>query len=129
MTAPPVGVGFEVRADAYTGVEEVGGTFATNVKPWALTEPDYGKKLQRPAGADPADWRDVRVGWGLILAEPPGATPEQLVALDDAPKDIQRLAEARGGRTLRYRPGKSYSDWTLRDYAGGGDLFTPSSPV
>jgi hypothetical protein len=119
----------EVRVDAYTGTEAALGRFAGNVRPWALTEPSYGKKFQRPEEVDPAAWADPRVGWGVVLAEPAGATPEQLAALDDVPPDIARLVEKRGGKVLRYRAGAKYSDWTLRDYAGGGDLFTSASPV
>lgn len=81
-----------------------------------------------PAPIDPADWRDPRVGWGVVLPEPPGADPAALGTADDAPEPVRALVAARSGKVLRYRPGAALGAWTLRDYAGGGDLLTAASP-
>lgn len=81
-----------------------------------------------PAPLDPADWRDPRVGWGLILPERPGLEPSALATADDAPEPIRALVAARGGRVLRYRAGARHGSDVLRDYAGGGDLLGAASP-
>lgn len=128
MAAPVVDPAAQVLIDAYTGTEAVGGRFASNVKPWALTRPSYGEKTQKPDVVDPADWRSPKVGWGLVLKEPEGLTHEQLATAADAPEPIQALVAARGGKVIRYREGKEFSAWTLRDYAGGGDLLNAASP-
>lgn len=128
MTAPRVSHDHLVAIDAFTGSVPVTGTFASNVVPWALVEPDFGTLPMRPDTPDEADWADPRVGWGVILSEPPDRGRAELEALADAPPALQRLVSARGGKVLRYRPGSSFQDWTLRDYAGGGDLLTAASP-
>ena len=69
----------------------------------------------RPDPPDPANWRDPRVGWGLILPESAGLTDDQLAGAGDAPEPIQALVAARQGKVLRYRAGKTLADSTLRD--------------
>lgn len=127
--APASGSDVDVSIDAYSGTATVSGRFADDVRPWALAEPPSGQRFMPPHPADPANWRDPRIGWGLILAEPPGASPEQLIALDDLPDDLKRLVAERKGKVLRYRAGAKFADWTLRDYAGGGDIFTAASKM
>lgn len=119
-----------VALDAYTGTEPVTGHLAGDLRPWALRESTYGRRTMRPTAVDAAVWDHPRTGWGVILAEPPGATAADAARLDDASPAVRRLVEARSGKVLRYRPGRRYSDWTLRDTsAGGGDLLASSSPV
>jgi hypothetical protein len=128
MPGPPVDPAVSIGIDAYTGTDAVSGTFAGNVKPWALTRPSYGEKTQRPGEIDEADWTNPALGWGVVLREPPGLTPKQLATAADAPAPIQALVAARGGKVIRYREGSEFSAWTLRDYAGGGDLLNAASP-
>jgi hypothetical protein len=129
MAGPPVDPAAMVAVDAWTGDEVVRGRFAPDYRAWALTRPAYGKPLQRPDPADPKDWADPEVGWGVVLAEPEGLTPQQLATADDAPEPVRQLVADRHGKVLRYRAGSTYADWTLRDYAGGGDLLTAGSPM
>jgi hypothetical protein len=128
MAGPSVDPTASVSIDAYTGTDAASGRFAGNVKPWALARPSYGEKTQRPGAIDEADWQRPEVGWGVILRERAGLTPAELATAADAPEPIQALVAARGGKVIRYRPGAAFSSWTLRDYAGGGDLLTAGSP-
>jgi len=129
VTSPAVDHGASIAIDAYTGDEAVYGAFATNYEQWALDTARYGQPQMRPDPPDPANWKDEQVGWGLILPEPNGLTPEELATAAGAPEPIQALVDARGGKVLRYRAGATFGDWTLRDYAGGGDRLTAASPV
>lgn len=128
MAGPPIDPAARVLIDAYTGTDTASGKFASNLKPWALTTPAYGEKSMRPDAIDEADWQHREVGWGVILREQEGLTPARLATAADAPEPIQALVDARGGKVIRYVPGKTFSSWTLRDYAGGGDLLTAASP-
>lgn len=128
MKAPQLAVGAAVAIDAYTGDAAATGRFAADHRAWALAMQKYGEPTLRPDPPDPANWRDRRVGWGLILPETPGHTADPASAAD-APASIQALVAERHGKVLRYRAGAAFADWTLRDYAGGGDLLTAASPV
>ncbi len=79
-----------------------------------------------PNPPNPTNWRDERVGWGIILPERDGV---DLAKAADTPTPIQELIAARSGKVLRYAAGHEFSDWTLRDYALEDELFTPASPM
>lgn len=118
-----------VGTDAFTGGEPVAGPFAAAYARWTLASAEIGEHRRLvPAEADPGDWRDDRIGWGVVLPDVPGLDPAALARAEDAPEPIRRLVEARHGRVLRYRADSAYADWTLRDYAGSGDLLTAASP-
>src|SRR5205085_1792161 len=51
--------------------------------------------LKPPPPADERDWRDPRVGWGLVLPNRHGLTDEQLATADDAPEPIRELVRRR----------------------------------
>ena len=72
MPGPPVDPAASIGIDAYTGTDAVSGTFAGDVKPWALTRPSYGEKTQRPGEINEACWQDPAIGWGVVLSETPG---------------------------------------------------------
>lgn len=121
--AEPFGV------DAYTGAEAVTARFADNYGAWVLSAPSVAEaQTLAPKPPDEADWADERIGWGIILAEPPGANPATLANGDDAPEPIRELIKRRKGKVLRYRSGSTFAAWTLRDYAGRGDLLNAASP-
>jgi hypothetical protein len=75
--------------------------------------------------ADEANWRDPRVGWGLVLPDNPKLRPRQLATADDAPEPLRRLLHARpDAPVLRYRHETSsthlrrhYPDGTAQDLA------------
>jgi len=125
--APAVGLD-TISIDAYTGTEAVTGHFADDYAPWVLAAPSIAKaETLLPAPPDLADWSDPRVGWGVVLAAPPGADPATLASGADAPEPIRELIKRRNGKVLRYRPESSHAPWILRDYAGGGDLLNAAS--
>jgi len=82
----------------------------------------------RPDPADARDWRDPRVGWGIVLPERPGLDAAQLAVADDAPEPIRELVRVRGGKVLRYKAGSPARRWTLRCYATPEDLTLATSP-
>jgi len=129
VNTPELVAGGTVAIDAYTGEATATGRFAANYRAWALVTPKYGQPVMRPDPPDPKNWLDPRVGWGLILPEPPGRTADQLATAGDAPEPIQDLVAARHGKILRYRSGAKFADWTLRDYAGQGDVLNAASPL
>ncbi|MCX2931183.1 hypothetical protein ORI20_12910 [Mycobacterium sp. CVI_P3] len=129
MPNPSVDTSETIAIDAYTGDAPVVGHFAREYRGWALVQPRYGKPVMRPPELDLAQWRDDRVGWGLILPDRDDRTAEQLAGAGDAPDPIQRLLAHRNGKVLRYRAGTQFGDWTLRDYGGGGDLLNAASPM
>ncbi|MET8628446.1 hypothetical protein ABZW30_32675 [Kitasatospora sp. NPDC004669] len=127
---PAIADNLTVSVDAFTGTEVVSGTFAPTHEVWALTAARVGQaaKPLLPAVVDQAAWSCDQVGWGVVLPEPPGLSPAALATADDAPEPIQELVAARHGKVLRYRTDSGFAAWTLRDYAGHGDLLNAMSP-
>jgi hypothetical protein len=118
-----------VDVDAYTGTEVASGPLAQSYAAWALTPARVSARRQLvPSPPDPAAWADDRTGWGVVLPERAGLDAKALATADDAPEPIRELVAARKGKVLRYRAGTKYAAWTLRDYAGAGDLLTSASP-
>lgn len=65
------------------------------------------------------NWRDARVGWGVVLADQPGLSNDELALGSDAPEPIRQLMAARGSAPVfRYVPGNSKG--LLRRYRVGG---------
>jgi hypothetical protein len=123
----------EFQANAWTGdiPKAASAEASSRLKSWILQNapPSIRTFLKPPEPADPRDWRDPRVGWGLILAEPSGLTPEQLATADDAPEPIRQLVKDRLAPVFRYRPGWQHSLRFLRDYANGKDVAVSGSPA
>jgi hypothetical protein len=125
VSAPSIGLG-PTTIDAFTGEGPVSGQFASDYRAWALAAPAYGEPMMQPDPPNPQDWRDERVGWGIILPERDGV---DLAKVTDAPTPIQELVAARSGKILRYAAGVEFADWKLRDYAREDELFMPASPL
>lgn len=128
MTEAPVAVGAVVLADAFTGLQAATGSFVQRYGGWAKGTPVLGTKQLKPQAVDPADWAHEAIGWGVVLPEKPGLDAGALATAGDAPEPIRELVAHRQGKVLRYRPGTTFGDWTLRDYSGGGDLLNADSP-
>lgn len=65
----------------------------------------HRSRLLAPVPVDPRNWRDPRVGWGLVLpddARPPGPGKAGLWPSD--PEPLAALLAARGGTVLRWTP-------------------------
>jgi hypothetical protein len=124
-----------LRANAWTGDASPASTLGTAAVSWALGRAAgmrVPELLKVPGEADPGDWRDPRVGWGLVLSEKPGLSAAQLATCADAPEAIQALAAARNqALILRYRSEAKAGNRLLflRDYKGGRDLAVDRSMV
>lgn len=130
MTDPTI-----LRADAWTGADSPSATLGAAALSWALSRAAgmrVPELLKVPTEADPADWRDARVGWGLVLPEKPGLSAAQLATCADAPQPIQDLVAARNqAPVFRYRSAASANNRLLflRDYKAGKDLAVDRSAV
>jgi hypothetical protein len=120
-----------VQIDAWTGEGDASGRLSASVQSWSVGErPRRVLKLLRPeAPADPTNWRDPRVGWGLILAPGEGLSKEVLASGADAPEPIRRLLADREGPVFRCRPGSVYGDFLLTNYAAGKDVAISGSAI
>jgi len=119
-----------LMANAWTGEEAGQGRVVSRYGRWATAA---GRRLSADAtsflpapGPDPNNWSDARVGWGVVAAEPPGLSSEQLREGSDLPEPIRELLRERGGPILRYRPGWKHHLKLLRDYAAGKDIAVSS---
>lgn len=124
-----------LRANVWTGAESPASTLGRASLAWAVGRPAgirVPELLKVPAEADPADWRDSRVGWGLVLREAVGKSAAELASCADAPEPIQRLVAARNNApVLRYRHEAKGGNRLLflRDYRAGKDLPVDRSAV
>ena len=119
-----------MQANAWTG-DDVTGQLGDG-KRWgigggALAAPV--QFLRPPPEADPADFRDERVGWGLVLPDSDDIPEARRACADDAPPPVQALVEARrpAARVFRYRAGNATAVTSLRDYAAGKDVAISGS--
>jgi len=106
-------------ANAWCG-EAAEGALALNSLAWGAKR-DVAIPSQSLAApvVDHNDWRDPRVGWGVVLADQTGLSNDALATGDDAPEPVRELIAARGGAPVfRYVPGNSKG--LLRRYRVGG---------
>jgi CHAT domain len=125
-TLPPT-----LQANAWSGEPVAGGV--ADATGWSLGGGPLWKPVtpMRPERApDPADFTDVRVGWGLVLPDRPHLPEADRAGADDAPPALQALLDARApaARVFRYVPGPATGALSLRDYAAGKDVAISGSP-
>jgi hypothetical protein len=124
MTQPERGWPSALSVNAWSGVDAT-APLAPRAPTWAvqphLAEPRV--TLAAPPRPDLSDWRDPRVGWGLVLPDDPALSDAERARAEDAPEPIRRLAAARSpGRdpvVLRYHPGPGGEDVLNRHYPDG----------
>lgn len=127
--------GEEVQANAWLGMtapRATGRFRSEKVKVHAVTcAPPPAQELLRPAADDDErDWRNPRVGWGLVLPHRPELTAQQLATADDAPEPIRKLVRARGDAPiLRVPPNPSLAITHLRNWRAGQDIAISGSPT
>lgn len=68
-------------------------------RPLALTD----MRMLAPVPIDSRNWRDPRVGWGIVLPDVAGLAAAELARADDAPEPLRSLLADRAGTVLRYR--------------------------
>lgn len=116
--------------NAWTGQVVPSAGLSTNALAWTLGQPPpQVEKVLAPSLADPTNWRDERVGWGLVLPERAGLSEAQLASGSDAPEPIQALIRTRPGSPIfRYRPADTANRFSfLRDYKHKKDIaLTPA---
>lgn len=80
-----------------------------------------------PTPIDPRDWRDERVGWGVVLPDDDALSSADKARAADAPEPLQALIAHRRGVVLRYRPDR-VKGTLRRHYADGttSDILTAS---
>jgi len=77
-----------------------------------------------PIPIDPKDWRDPRVGWGVLVADDPLLATDAKAAGLDLPDAIRMLLDDRNGVVVRYDPAAAAG--MLRRYYTNGtaqDIF------
>ena len=112
--------------------QTAGGQVAEEASRWVLRSapPTVRTFLKAPPRADPNNWRDERVGWGLILRDQPGLSDEALATAADAPPPIQRLLEARQpAPVFRYQPDAPNRFRLLRNSRDGKSVALSGAPV
>jgi hypothetical protein len=117
--------------NAWTGAAAAGSSPDDKANRWVLRTrpPEVRTFLKPPPLADPANWRDPRVGWGLVLAEKPGVSEADLASGADAPGPIRDLLAARApAPVFRYRPGWPERFRLLRNYRDHKDVAISGSP-
>ena len=86
----------------------------------------FSPHLAPPPLADIKVWKDKDVGWGLVLPDRPGFSPQQLASADDAPNPIRELRAQRGDAPVfRYRPGWELRYTHLTTYRTGVEEIVP----
>lgn len=123
----------EIELNAYAGGEDgVRGALDESSARWALRS-DPGacvRFLKPPLPADPKNWKDDRVGWGIVTFEQPGFNHTQFAANEDLCPLLRQLLDKRNSTTvLRFRAGSDLKFTLLRDYRNGKDLDIAGAPL
>ena len=107
-----------LQANAWTGAPATAPMDAHTLK-WGGRR-NAGKAQQSLAPAlDLDDWKDPKVGWGIVLPDRDHVPPADKARGLDAPEPIRDLLHARGDApVLRYRP--DLDEGKLRRYAADG---------
>lgn len=73
---------------------------------WAAQPLNLVSQLLKPGAlADRRNWRDPRVGWGVVLRDRDDLSDAEKARAEDAPEPLRILVERRGAApVLRYRP-------------------------
>jgi len=112
-------------SNAYTGQQAASGERATDTTRWAIfpRPAQAGPKLASPTLPDFRDWRDPRVGWGVVLLD--GAP---------VPEPIEELIIARKGTRDRapvfhYLPGSRHRLEFLTNLRAQKDVAIAGAPT
>jgi hypothetical protein len=95
-----------LRTNAWCGDTDAIGAYAEGAQAWAMQgvmARHRGLQIGAP-GVNLADWRDERVGWGVVLPDRDDLSDADKAVGVDAPASIRRLIAARGNAPVfRYR--------------------------
>ena len=119
-----------VQVNAYLG-PDVKNRFELNQDGWALPTSKVARPLAADELPDLSDWKDPRVGWGLILPDPKdddqlsdSIDPAQRSTAAGAPEPIVELWKKRGEAPV-FRYSSDLAPGHLRRYKSDGTSFTP----
>ncbi|NNJ13052.1 hypothetical protein EKD04_022255 [Chloroflexales bacterium ZM16-3] len=97
----------DLTANAWISAGAACGPVVKSYASWVRrTRKRYGDLSATAAPCDEEnvhDWRDPRVGWGVVLPWRDDCTPEQLRVGADAPEPLRELIRERQGVVLRYK--------------------------
>jgi hypothetical protein len=104
----------KVMINAWTGEEAASGAMpGDRAEDWAISNapPRVRAFLAPKIPADPKNWQDPRVGWGLILPHNPNLSAEKLNTADDAPEPLRELVrnrkfDGKPAPVFRFKPGQ-----------------------
>jgi hypothetical protein len=132
MTADNLQLPDSLTINAWTGDEAPRSKTSPDAEDWILSSgpPRIRTFLAPPRTADPANWRDPRVGWGLVLPHNPSLSQADEAAAKDAPEPIRALLASRGeignpAPVFRYMPGANRVGFLHRD---GSDIPVSMAP-
>jgi hypothetical protein len=122
----------KLKLNAWTGNVQAPaeGTMADEALSWILGgRVPYEQFLAPETPANLTDWKDPRVGWGVILPEQPGTAQADLLSNADAPPPIRDLLAHRGDAPVfRFRRNAADVYNLLRNYKAGKDVTISGSP-
>jgi hypothetical protein len=117
-----------LTSNAWDGTDAVAGRTGRQATQWALATPiPETPRWLRPTPADPRDFTDPRVGWGIILPDGPDLSDDAKSRADDAPEPIRALVASRpNAKVLRWS--RSLGTLAVADYASGGNIPLSGAP-
>ena len=117
-----------LASNAWDGTGAPQGRLGKRARAWAVgTSITEVPRWLRPQPADPRDFSDPRVGWGIILPDDPRVPIEMRGRADDAPEPIRALVASRPeAKVLRWSP--SLGTLAVADYAAGGHIPLSGAP-
>ena len=122
----------ELSINAWTGEEVEPTEPDAKALAWVLGQGPHrvSQFLAPPAEADPRDWTDPEVGWGVILPEKTGLSKADLASGADAPEPIRKLIKERDNAPVfRYRATSKKRFTFLHNYRSGKSIaIDPRSP-
>jgi len=111
----------DLMSNAWSGERAASGPMGPGSLGWGMRA-DL-KKPQQLLGPDPVDysnWRDPRVGWGVVFPDAMKADPPDKATGAKAPEAVRELLKARPGSPLLYYSTEPGMRERLRRYAPGG---------
>ena len=120
MTTPEWPSRLQINAFTGDGAAEAETTAEGRDWPLRAGPPKLRTFLKPDKPADPANWRDPRVGWGLLLPHNTTLGASDAAAAKDAPAALQALVADRGANgspapVYRYIPAASHAGFLHRD--------------
>ena len=121
----------EVRVNAWNGAHQLAGPDVDPELPWGLSgrafrpSPSVRTLTLPTEPPNPRNWRNSKVGWGLVLADNDALSPADKAAGADVPAPLKKLlADRADAPVLRYR--RRSMNGYLRRYNDSGTVVTPS---